>query len=383
MVNSIAVICFYFLLPVALIMASDRFVWINKIGAVIFAYALGFLAGNLGLLKNIPDLPEIQDTINSIAIPLALPLLLFTLDIRSWLKVSGKAVVALIVLVFCVVITVASGYFLFKNEIFEAWKISGMLMGVYTGGTPNLASIHAMLNSDPNVFLTVNTIDMMVSSVYLLFLMTLGKLFFRWFLPNKEVENHESIEAAYEDETHYRGIFKKVHFLPLLKALILSILVGATSIGVSFLLVGNLSMLVLILSITTLSIGLSLIKSINAIKYAYQAGMYFIIVFCLVVASMANIQDLGHMAGGIFKYITFVVFGSLVLKTILSKLFRIDADTLIVSSTALICSPPFVPMMAGALKNKQIMVTGITIGIIGYAIGNYLGVTIAFILKGF
>jgi uncharacterized membrane protein len=363
-------------------MASDRFVWINKIGAVIFAYALGFLAGNLGLLKDIPNLPKIQDTINSVSIPLALPLLLFTLDIRSWLKVSGKAVVALVVLVFCVIVAVASGYFLFKNEIPEAWKISGMLLGVYTGGTPNLASIHSMLNSDPNVFLTVNTIDMMVSSVYLLFLMTLGKLFFRWFLPNKALVNPEIIEITYEDETHYKGMFKKNNFLPLLKAVMFSVLVGAISIGVSFLIVGQLSMLVLILSITSGSIGLSLVKSINTIKYAYQAGMYFIIVFCLVVASMANIQDLGHLAGGIFKYITFVVFGSLVLKTLLSKLFKIDADTLIVASTALICSPPFVPMMAGALKNKQVMVTGITIGIIGYAIGNYLGVTIAYVLNG-
>ncbi|MFA6403188.1 MAG: DUF819 family protein [Salinivirgaceae bacterium] len=382
MINSIVVICFYLLVPVVLIMASDRFVWINKIGAVIFAYALGFLAGNLGLLKDIPNLPKIQDTINSVSIPLALPLLLFTLDIRSWLKVSGKAVVALVVLVFCVIVAVASGYFLFKNEIPEAWKISGMLLGVYTGGTPNLASIHSMLNSDPNVFLTVNTIDMMVSSVYLLFLMTLGKLFFRWFLPNKALVNPEIIEITYEDETHYKGMFKKNNFLPLLKAVMFSVLVGAISIGVSFLIVGQLSMLVLILSITSGSIGLSLVKSINTIKYAYQAGMYFIIVFCLVVASMANIQDLGHLAGGIFKYITFVVFGSLVLKTLLSKLFKIDADTLIVASTALICSPPFVPMMAGALKNKQVMVTGITIGIIGYAIGNYLGVTIAYVLNG-
>lgn len=381
MINSIVIICFYLLVPVALIMASDRFAWINKIGAVIFAYALGFLAGNLGLLKGIPNLPIIQDTINSVAIPLALPLLLFTLDIRSWLKVSGKAVVALVVLVFCVTVAVVSGYFLFKNSIPEAWKISGMLLGVYTGGTPNLASIHAMLNSDPNVFLTVNTIDMMVSSVYLLFLMTLGKLFFRWFLPNKALVNPEISEIAYEDETHYKGMFKKNNFLPLLKAFMLSVLVGAISIGVSFLIVGQLSMLVLILSITTGSIGLSLVKSINTIKYSYQAGMYFIIVFCLVVASMANIQNLGHLAGGIFKYITFVVFGSLVLKTLLSKLFRIDADTLIAASTALICSPPFVPMMAGALKNKQVMVTGITIGIIGYAVGNYLGVTIAYILN--
>ena len=141
--------------------------------------------------------------------------------------------------------------------------------------------------------------------------------------------------------------------------------------------------MIIILSITTLAIVASLIKQVNEIKYTFQTGMYLIIIFCMVVASMANLSELGAKAGEILKYISFVVFVSLVIKTILSKIFKIDADTLIVSSTALICSPPFVPVMAAVLKNRQIIVTGLTIGIIGYAVGNYLGVTIAHILKHF
>ena len=65
----------------------------------------------------------------------------------------------------------------------------------------------------------------------------------------------------------------------------------------------------------------------------------------------------------------------------IAKLFKIDADTVIISGSALICSPPFVPVIAGALKNREIILTGLTVGIAGYAVGNYLGVLIAFILK--
>jgi uncharacterized membrane protein len=108
--------------------------------------------------------------------------------------------------------------------------------------------------------------------------------------------------------------------------------------------------------------------------------------FIMILIFVLKLSDLSA-AINCFTYsprrtdLEIVAIGSLVLKTLLSKLFRIDADTLIAASTALICSPPFVPMMAGALKNKQVMVTGITIGIIGYAVGNYLGVTIAYILN--
>jgi uncharacterized membrane protein len=52
-----------------------------------------------------------------------------------------------------------------------------------------------------------------------------------------------------------------------------------------------------------------------------------------------------------------------------------------ITSVAFICSPPFVPVVAGALKNRHIIVSGITIGIIGYAVGNYLGYIVAEVLS--
>jgi uncharacterized membrane protein len=44
-------------------------------------------------------------------------------------------------------------------------------------------------------------------------------------------------------------------------------------------------------------------------------------------------------------------------------------------------SPPFVPVVAAAMRNKEVVVPGMIIGVIGYAIGNYLGVAIAYLLK--
>ena len=65
-----------------------------------------------------------------------------------------------------------------------------------------------------------------------------------------------------------------------------------------------------------------------------------------------------------------------VIQIILAKLFRIDGDTVLVSSIALINSPPFVPLVAAALNNKDVVLTGISIGLLGYAVGNYLGIGI-------
>ena len=76
----------------------------------------------------------------------------------------------------------------------------------------------------------------------------------------------------------------------------------------------------------------------------------------------------------ILFYIFFVIFGSLSLQVLLGKLMRLDGDTVLVSSVALINSPPFVPMVAAVLGNKEVVMTGISVGLLGYMVGNYLGI---------
>ena len=77
----------------------------------------------------------------------------------------------------------------------------------------------------------------------------------------------------------------------------------------------------------------------------------------------------------------FVQFGSVIVHIILARIFRIDADTTLITSTAGIYGPAFIPSVANALKNKEIVLTGLICGILGYAIGNYLGIGMNIFLK--
>ena len=52
-----------------------------------------------------------------------------------------------------------------------------------------------------------------------------------------------------------------------------------------------------------------------------------------------------------------------------------------ISSVSYICSPPFVPMMAAAMKNRAVLASGLAIGVVGYAAGNYLGFAVAHLLE--
>ncbi|WP_025864658.1 DUF819 family protein [Prolixibacter bellariivorans] len=176
-------------------------------------------------------------------------------------------------------------------------------------------------------------------------------------------------------------MLKHDKYIPLLKAFALAVVIFALAGGASFLFPESYQVPVVMLLITTLGLGASFVPAFNRIEKSFELGMYLVLVFSVVVASMVSIPDLINGAPTLFYYVTMVIFGSLILQVILSRIFKIDTDTVIITSTALICSPPFVPVVAGALHNRRIVVPGLTVGIIGYAIGNYLGFVIAELLK--
>jgi len=423
MLVAIALFLFYFLAPVFLIYLTHISKTFNKIGAVVLAYVLGLVVGNIGILPRASEtlrqllagkakLPDaellkyldqsvisnsdvmanqvfgIQDIIMTIVIPLAIPLLLFSLDMKRWLKLAREALFSLMLALFSLLIVIFAGYFLFQDKIPESWKVAGMLVGIYTGGTPNLAAIATAVNVSPNIFILTHTYDLVLGAICLIFLLTLAQRTFNLFLPHFH-ENHKHIKLTQvvkesEGVDNYLGMLTKKGILQLGKALLFSILIFAVGGALSLLVDPSSQMVTVILTITTLGLVLGSFRSINRIEKTFQLGMYFIIVFSLVVSSMADLSNMFQIDFlHLFLYVAMAVFGSMIIHVILSWIFKVDSDTTIITITALTYSPPFVPVVAGALKNKDVIISGLTVGILGYAFGNYLGVAIAFFLKGF
>ncbi|HEY9593647.1 MAG TPA: DUF819 family protein, partial [Spirochaetia bacterium] len=116
---------------------------------------------------------------------------------------------------------------------------------------------------------------------------------------------------------------------------------------------------------------------LRRIRNTYQLGNYLILVFVLAVGSMADITKLATTIPAVIGYVALAIGGSLIIHVALCRIFRVDTDTMIITSVAGICSPPFVPMVAAALKNRDIIVPGIITGIIGWVFGTYLGIGVS------
>ena len=379
MLGNILLLIFYFTAPAGILFICRKTKVFNKIGPVLTLYLLGVLVANIGIFPTEAvahdKLMKFQNSISEVLVPLALPMMLFGCNFKRFSL--GKSLGAFALGVLSVVAFVLVGYFVFQNQLGEEGAIMGAaLTGQYLGGAANLAAIKQMLGLSTENFVVLSTCNLIVSFFYLMFLMGGGVKLARIIVGGRGNKEQNVNLEEYTEENPYRDFGKKKSLIQLGKILLASVIVMGISVYIGTLCGGGegISMIALILSITTLSLLLTNWKEVSSWDKSYDAGMYLIYVFCLVMATMADLSTINWSQSlYILIFQAVIIFGSLALIVLLAKLFRIDADTAVITSNTLINSPICVPMIAATMKNKDVIVTGITNGLAGYAVGNYIG----------
>lgn len=380
---------FYCMAPAGVLWLCRRYKWIGKIGPILMLYFIGAIMANIGILPSkgpeSESLLKMQDLFTNVTIPLAIPLMLFCFTYKK--SETRDQLLAMITGLAAVIIAVVAGYPIFGPHIPDGPRVAGMYTACLTGGTVNMAAVSKSLGSPDTQYALLNTYDMIVSFTYLVFIMAFGIRLARKFLPVKTLnlsndENSIKEELKKSEENPYKGLLttkKGWHDLLILLGVTL-LVVGASAgigIGLSKLIPGGSFMMFFILAITSISIAVSFIKPIHDLDYGNAIGMYLIYIFSIVVASMANVRALDFTGAlWIIGFLFFMEIVSLTLQLLSAKIFKVDADTAVIASVTYINSPPFVPMIAASMKNSRVLMPGLSIGIIGYAVGNYLGVLI-------
>ncbi len=385
-IQTLWLLALYLTLPALAIFLCYKVAAARKIGIVLICYGTGILLGTLGLLPEGAE--QLQEKLADLSVALALPLLLFSMDVRKWFSLAGKAVLSMAAACVAAMVMSIVGAIAVHGFFSDSWQVGGMAVGVYAGGTPNVAAIKSALGVDTETFLIFHTYDTIISIVYIIFCMTFAqRLFGLWLLPFKKAPQEEQAGGEEDKNMPTEGVHAFVDLLrpgnwPMLGALSL---LSAGIVGVALLVSGLFSehaaSAMAIVTITTLGIAASFIPPVRDSKHVFQLGMYVIYVFCCVVGSMVNAAVLTNIHFPILFVVFLVIYGGMALHAVFCRILKIDTDTFIITSVSAICSPPFVPPVAEALNNKHMLLSGITTGIIGYAVGNYLGVFTAYLLR--
>lgn len=378
--NTLITILYLLGVPLLVMKLAKRWTWIDKVSPMSVLYVIGLATANLIPADNgVFDVDTGTNTLfGNIAVPLAIPLMLMGCDTKGWQV--GKAAKVFITGLASVLIVTVAGFFLFQpaDHTAESYRsfaqVCAVATGIYTGGIPNMGAIKQAVGMPAETYLYVTSYDLIVTGIYLVFIILFGKTVFRKLLPARA--GGEGLQGGESGGEKVKP-FDRNHYKVSLLAIAITLVIAAISYGVALLASGDgtPNMTVLILLLTTLAIAASFLPPMKRQQHSFDLGLYCVYVFCLSIATACNVREM-DIAGSlpILYYLGFIIFGSLALQTLMARLLKIDGDSVMVSSVALINSPPFVPLAAALLGNKNIVVLGITVGLLGYMLGNYLGI---------
>ena len=340
---------------------------------IVLCYATGIL---LSILNKERDnlFFNVASWISQISILLAIPLLLY--GSSSIKQISGYKRLGLSFFFASVssAISCFSVVWWFKNDIISFAQVGSMLTGLYTGGTPNMQAIGFALKGDPKLIVQLTAADALVGGSYLVLLTSIVPVITSYVLPRfkKPVIHDEVISTSTQIKMERWDYFILIFFA----LLWLSVLLGLLYAGD---LLENTA--IILFFITGISIVLSFFKFIaKRSSTSFTMGEYLLLVFALSLSIQGKWSDITRGSNLIFIITAVSMYGSIGLHLILSKLFGIDRDTFLISSTAAIYGPPFVSQIATVIKNKYLLMPGILVGLLGYAIGNYIGLAVYYLL---
>ena len=370
-----AVIC---MIPVFFLWLERTTKWkvFEFLPAIIWIFLAPVFLSNLGV---IPRESPIYDTFRSFAVPLFIVLMLLDINIRQSIRVAWRGAIVLVLGAVGIVVGAVASYVAFRSGLpADAWSGFGALAGSWIGGTGNLAAVAESLNTPSELVGIVVIVDNFVYLVY--FPLILGckrwaKPFNRWTgITEAEIAELSASTATVERKTH------EVHFRDVLTL----VGWGFTAVVIARAVAGLVPEIrpVLttstwtILLVTTIGVLLSATK-LKDVPGTEPLSMSFVYIYMTMIGASADLRALGEahwfLAAGfvaIAVHLVFIVIGA--------KLLRLDVSMAAVSSVAAVGGAASAPVAAGYHREELVPVS-IMLALIGYALGNYLGVATAYL----
>jgi len=362
---------------------SEHKKWFGKLSGILvtmISMSLLAMAGVVPVASNPNIKVDVYELVFSYFIPISIPMLLFSSNIVKIVKESGKLLVAYILGAIGIVL----GCFLAFNIIDlgpDSGKTAGVIAATLVGGSVNFIAAAEALNFSTNPLFTATiAVDNFVSNLYTLFLfLTPSLLFLARFFVKPKAENR--VEESSAKKAEYPITMERIA----VSVFIAAFIAGAGSFVSPYLqslLNTDINLSILIITVFAVLAANLFPKLLQPLENtAFSVGLWMMYVFLAVIGAATNIQQIFSIGPAVLAfYLTIMVFHFLFLLS-LAKLFKLDVYEVVISSAANIMGPSVAAPMAASMGQKKLVTPGILVGILGYVIGTFIGVSIAIYLS--
>ena len=349
----------------------ERTSWGQKYSGVMLLITLSILLANLRI---IPTSAPAYDVVWEYLVPIAIPLLLFEADLRRIIKESGPTLFAFIMGSAAVVAGATIGTALLDLGPQEA-ELAGIFTGTYIGGSLNFAAVAEAtgMHNSSQLAAAIAADNVITNLHFLLIILVPGIAWMAKRYPTQHMDNAETVDSVLKAPPH---TIDSLSIAGLLMSLALAFAIASIGNWLAHLLAYPQFAILLITAITV-TVATLLPGRIRLLSGHREAGNVMMFIFLASIGASADIWQLIEIAPILFVYATIIIGVHLVILFGLGLLFRFDLAELAMASAVGIGGPSSAPALASAKGWDNLLIPGVLAGSFGYAIGSFVGVTIA------
>ncbi len=359
----------------------DRYGWAARMSPIIWIIFTSALFSNFGL---IPTDAPIYGALIDFAVPFAVCLILFTVNLSDVREAGGPMLAAFALASVGTALGVAAASLSlepFLERILEAesWKLAGPYTGTFIGGSLNFFALWQGLEIDnPDLLAAANAVDNL----------TLFPLYACWMLIPTLLLGRYSVskrwEVHFDDEdgeaAEAPAAASKPRLVPTQVATLCFLAVGvmAASDWLKTYVVGPVFPdLPAILIVTTLALVLGQLPPVRELEGAWEIGDLAFYLFFAAVGALIDFYLAIVLSPILFLYVVVIMAVHMVVLFGGGRLLRMDVGVLTIASVATKAGPALVAPVAETKGWRHLILPGILVATLGYAIGNYVGYAVA------
>ncbi|UTH01691.1 DUF819 domain-containing protein [Macrococcoides canis] len=371
-----------------------KYKWASKLSGAIIALIFALMLSNF---KIIPTESVVYDQIWTYIIPLALPLLLFQIDIKGIWKESGRLLGIFLISSVGTIVGTIVAFFLLKDHIPHLDKLSGMMSASYIGGGVNFAAMTLKFNPPKDVVSAAVVADNLMTALFILMLMLIPTI--QFFRKRFKTPHIEAVESNHNDGQKDYFSRKEISLLDIALNFGAAFFIVAVSFKLSEWLVtlfpkrdsniaydmltGLVTDKYLILTTLTFLLILTFPKFFKRMNGSSEFGTYLIYLFFFVLGIPASIPLIIQNAPLLLLFVFIIAVINLVISLVVGKWISADLEEILLASNANIGGPTTAAALAIAKGWHKLIGPILVVGTLGYIIGNYVGTIIGIMLSKF
>ena len=358
---------------------GERKGWFKRISGVLVTIMLMSVLTTLGVVPSASDSSisvPVYQTIFEFFVPIAIPLLLFQVQVRRMIRESGRLLGIFLIGAVSVAIGAicASGLL---NLGSEEYKVAGVFIGTYTGGSVNFMAVASALDFlQSPLFASTIVVDNVFTNFYimLLFLLPSVHWLMRKYPPEPEISRIETIDAG-----------QKISLESIAWCLTIALAVFAAGRMLSPLLETlfhtEIDLEVLLITVIIILLANIFPKQMHQLSpAAFEIGMLFLYVFLAVIGAAADLQEMFTGSASILIFAAIVLTVHFVISMGVGRIFGYSLKEIMIASCANVGGASVAAPMAASFGMRNAVTPAILVSIMGYVIGTFLGVSVGLML---